>query len=306
MAVSGKTILITGTYGFLGRNLARIYSNQGANIVGIGHGNFTSSELKKYGINKFYSDDVNLSNLINCCKNPDKIIHCASGSSVPYSIVNPGKDFERSINSTISILEYMRVHARDAKLVIPSSAAVYGQKSKMPISINDSLKPVSPYGNSKKLIESLSIFYANFYKLKISILRFFSLYGAGLKKQILWDACKKCNSGDYKFSGTGFETRDLIHIKDAASLILLAFKNASHNPPIVNGGSGQSITIKELLSFLYKKKGSNNIPIFSGEERKGDPIYFEANIKEALEWGWRPKLNWKEGVANYVEWFENQ
>ena len=120
MPLSGKTILITGTNGFLGRNLAKIYSKQGANIVGIGHGEFTSSEMTKYGINKFYSDDVNLPNLIKCCKNPDKIIHCASGSSVPYSIANPGKDFERSVNSTISILEYMRVHAREAKLVIPS------------------------------------------------------------------------------------------------------------------------------------------------------------------------------------------
>ncbi len=305
MILNGQTILITGANGFLGRNLAKIYSNQGANIVGIGHGEFKSDELKIYGISKFCSDDVNLPNLINCCKNPDNIIHCASSSSVPYSIYNPQKDFEKSVNSTISILEYMRVHAKEARLVIPSSAAVYGQKSKMPISINDSLKPVSPYGNSKKIVESLSIFYANFYKLKISILRFFSLYGQGLKKQILWDACKKANSGEYNYSGTGFETRDLIHIEDASSLILLALKNASDNPPIANGGTGQSITIKELLSFLYKKKGSQFKPIFSGEERQGDPILFEANIKEALDWGWRPKWNWMKGVSDYVEWFEN-
>ena len=142
MFLNGQTILITGTYGFLGSNLAKIYSNQGANIIGIGHGKFTNDELKKYGINKFYSDDINLQNLIKCCRNPNKIIHCGSSASVPYSISNPQKDFERSVNSTISILEYMRVQAKEARLVIPSSAAVYGQKTKMPISINDSLNPV--------------------------------------------------------------------------------------------------------------------------------------------------------------------
>ena len=62
MFLNGQTILITGAYGFLGRNLAKIYSDLGANIIGIGHGEFTYDELKQNGINSFYSDDVNLTN----------------------------------------------------------------------------------------------------------------------------------------------------------------------------------------------------------------------------------------------------
>ena len=117
----------------------------------------------------------------------------------------------------------MRLYAKDSQLVIPSSAAVYGQKNEKSISVHDVLNPVSPYGNHKRICETLSKFYSNYYKLRISIIRLFSLYGPGLKKQLLWDACNKIYSGDQIYSGTGLEKRDWIYIEDAINLILLAF-----------------------------------------------------------------------------------
>ncbi len=305
MLLDGQKILITGTYGFLGRFLANKFSKLGATIYGIGHGNLSSKDLFDNGIANYVCNDLKISTLKEACENPNKIIHCASSASVPYSVFNPKEDFERTVNSTLAVLEFMRLHAKDAQLVIPSSAAVYGQKEKYPISVNAKIKPVSPYGNSKRIAEKLSKFYGKYFKLKISIVRFFSLYGPGLKKQLLWDACKKAILGNHIYHGTGLETRDWIYIEDAASLILLALENSSISTPILNGGTGEAISIKELLIFLYKELGIGVTPNFSGIVREGDPLYFEADIKESLALGWKPNTLWKDGVLEYVKWYKS-
>tara|TARA_Y200000002_G_C22677851_1_gene662835 strand:+ start:139 stop:1062 length:924 start_codon:yes stop_codon:yes gene_type:complete len=305
MLLDGQKILITGTYGFLGRFLANRFSKLGAVIYGIGHGKLTSKELDDNGITNYVCDDLKISTLKDICDKPNKIIHCASSSSVPYSVLYPKEDFERTTNSTLAVLEFMRLYAKEAKLVIPSSAAVYGQKGKIPISVNAKINPVSPYGNSKRIAEMLSKFYGKHFKLKISIVRLFSLYGPGLKKQLLWDACQKAILGNHLYSGTGLETRDWIYINDAASLILLALENASISTPIVNGGTGKSVSIKELLIFLYKKLGIDVTPKFSEIVREGDPLYFEADIKESLSLGWKPEIFWEDGVLEYVKWYKS-
>ena len=87
MLIEGEKILITGTNGFLGRNLAKKYSRKGAKVYGVGHGRFSSEKMSELGIIKYISGDINLSNLLNTCENPDKIIHCASSSSVSYLLI---------------------------------------------------------------------------------------------------------------------------------------------------------------------------------------------------------------------------
>ena len=179
MLLDGQRILITGTFGFLGRFLANKFSKLGATIYGIGHGKLSLKELDDNGITNYVCDDVKMSTLMDICEKPNKIIHCASSASVPYSVLYPKEDFERNTNSTLEVLEFMRLCAKDAQLVIPSSAAVYGQKDENPISVGAKLNPVSPYGNSKRITEMLTRFYGNHFKLKISIVRLFSLYGPG-------------------------------------------------------------------------------------------------------------------------------
>ena len=151
----------------------------------------------------------------------------------------------------------------------------------------------------------LTRFYGNHFKLKISIVRLFSLYGPGLKKQLVWDACQKASLGNHVYCGTGLETRDWINVDDAASLILLALENASISTPIFNGGTGKAVSIKELLIFLYKQLGINITPNFTGIVREGDPLYFEADIKESLALGWKPKILWEDGVLEYIKWYKS-
>ena len=107
------------------------------------------------------------------------------------------------------------------------------------------------------------------------------------------------------YAGTGLETRDWIYIDDAASLILLALEKASTSTLIVNGGTGKAVSTKELLFFLYNKLGIVLTPEFSGKVREGDPLYFEADIKESLALGWKPKILWEDGVLEYIKWYKS-
>ena len=101
MLLDGQKILITGTYGFLGRFLANKFSKLGATIYGIGHGKLSSKELIDNGITKYVCNDLKISTLKETCKEPNKIIHCASSASVPYSVFYPKEDFERNVNSRL-------------------------------------------------------------------------------------------------------------------------------------------------------------------------------------------------------------
>jgi UDP-glucose 4-epimerase len=82
---------------------------------------------------------------------PDLIIHCAGSGSVGFSMLHPSQDFDRTVLTTRDVLEYVRLHRPNAKVVLASSASVYGNATTMPICVTESLRPVSPYGMHKQI-----------------------------------------------------------------------------------------------------------------------------------------------------------
>jgi UDP-glucose 4-epimerase len=304
MNLNKRTILITGAYGFIGRHIAKFMFNKGARVIGIGHGIWKKSEWESWGLSEWYVADITLDNLILSASKPDVIFHCASGSSVPLSISNPMLDFERSINSTLAILNFMRIQNFDSCLVLPSSAAVYGLANEGLIKEDEELNPISPYGLHKKIKEELCVFYSKLYKLKIAIVRLFSVYGPGMRKQLLWEACSSLHKNEKIFAGTGTETRDWIHVNDAVNLLSLAANYSNINVPIVNGGCGKAVKVKNILDLI---SGICKIPPpqFSGIKRPGDPFHLQADISKVKSWGWKPEYSWENGVKEYVEWFKN-
>jgi UDP-glucose 4-epimerase len=138
----------------------------------------------------------------------------------------------------------------------------------------------------------------------VSIVRFFSVYGCGLRKQLLWDACCKFANYDTVFMGTGEEVRDWLHVEDAANLLLAATEHASAECPTVNGGSGEGVTVRDVLLHLAGSLPQRGlIPTFSGSQRTGDPSRYVADIERSKAWGWQPKRFWIEGVAEYAAWW---
>lgn len=298
-------ILITGAYGFLGRNVAKEFKRRVENyVVGIGHGKWDKEEYSKWGIDDWYETTITFEALLNINKKFDIIIHCGGSGSVGFSWENPYEDFQKSVQSTLSILEYIRLQNIGCKFIYPSSPAVQGNLGHIQIKENMVSNPVSPYGFHKKMAEELCLSYHNNFKIDIGIIRYFSIYGNGLQKQLLWDACKKIHKSDEViFFGTGKETRDWIHVSDAANL-LYRFSSNFKGYEVINGGSGIETSIKEIIDLLIKYMKKEVTLKFNGVVKEGDPLHFWADINKAKSLKWDLTINIEQGIKDYVQYFK--
>lgn len=256
-----KKVLITGAYGFLGRYAAKKFKQENWDVSGIGHGKWHESEYKKWGLDHWYETTITFEALININMKFDLIVHCGGSGSVGFSYANPYEDFQKSVQSTLSLLEYIRLQCKECHFIYPSSPAVLGSLGDRPIHEDEVSDPVSPYGFHKKTAEELCFSYHKNFGIKTSIIRYFSIYGEGLQKQLLWDACTKIKNADdqAQFFGTGDETRDWVNVVDAAELIYLMHESSGSQSTvnIVNCGSGEKMTVRDTLSLLvslYQKE----------------------------------------------------
>lgn len=300
----GKYVLVTGANGFVGRHVAKQMAHDGWLVTGLGHGSWTREDWHRWGVAEWHVADVTLETLITYGGKPDIIVHCAGSGSVGFSITNPKQDFQRTVETMLAVLEFSRMCAPKARIVYPSSAGVYGVVRKLPILESDPLFPASPYGVHKRIAEQLCESYAQHFGLAVAVVRLFSVYGAGLRKQLLWDASQKIICGETDFFGTGDEIRDWLHVEDAASLLIAAAAHASTECPVVNGGAGEGVTVQAVLAELFTYFARDDIPKFSGVTRSGDPAGYLADISLSKQWGWQPTIKLSNGLREYAEWFK--
>jgi UDP-glucose 4-epimerase len=275
-------------------------------VVGIGHGDWTRDEWQNWGLTAWHELDVSVASLSAHAHKPDVIIHCAGSGSVGFSIENPAQDFERTALTTLNVLEYVRTTSPRTRVVYPSTAAVYGSSTSLPLRIDSTLNPVSPYGVHKKAAEDLCRSFARNFRLNASIVRIFSAYGRELRKQLLWDACQKVRHGNFTFSGNGIETRDWVHVEDIAELLVCASEYSTPEVPTVNGATGVETATHDILIHLFDSLGETARPQFSGNYRLGDPDRYLGDPEPARQWSWSPKLDWRAGVRDYALWFMEQ
>lgn len=297
--------LVTGANGAIGRHVAFTLAAHGWQVVGLGHGTWGHEEQLAWGVSHWYKGDVNLITLQAIKISPSLIIHCAGSGAVGASFEEPYTDFARTVSATLAVLEYIRINCPNAKLVYPSSAAVYGVAEQFPIRETANLTPASPYGAHKKIAEDLILEYSKYFHLNCAIVRLFSIYGPGFRKQLLWDACNHILNNEAQFYGTGDETRDWLHVSDAAKLMLCASENAACDCPIINGAGGKAVTVREIILELIGLMNSSVKPVFCGTHKKGDPVHYLADIQRSLEWKWKPEISLKDGLINYVDWFKS-
>lgn len=299
-----KSVLVTGGYGFLGRAVAKQFKLQGYRVVGIGNGRWDGDEMHTHGFDEWLDASVTMASMLTLKDRFEVFVHCAGNGSVGYSLVNPLQDFKKSVDSTAELLEFVRISNPNAVVVYPSSAGVYGAKDDYPIRESDNLNPISPYGYNKRLSEQLCESYSKIFGLKTRAIRFFSIYGPGLTKQLLWDASNKllAAGGEIEFAGSGQETRDFIYVNDAAELI---FEMAVQRDQfiVINGAGGIKVTVKSLIEQLRDRINPELDIVFRGNTRQGDPQYYHADISRAASFGWTPSTILSNGLDKYVAWF---
>lgn len=304
--MSRGTALVTGAYGFIGRHLARELVREGWDVHGIGHGDWTAQDARAWGIGAWHRESVTLAKLLDLGFAPDVIVHCAGTGAVAPTYTNPHGEFQRTVGTTNDVLEFIRKTAPECRLLLMSSASVYGEPNKIPIPETARLSPVSPYGRFKQAAEDLCATYSRHFGLRVTVLRLFSIYGAGLRKQFLWDACRKLPAGGASFAGTGQELRDWLAVSDLAELVgVLARSPSDEAFEILNVGSGQATAVAELLGLLADRLGVGRDKFsFSGVAFPGNPNALVADIARAKRRCWSPRTSLAEGSRAYVDWYK--
>jgi UDP-glucose 4-epimerase len=300
-----KKILITGAKGFLGQNVARYFKSQGYETFGIGHGDLLVDECMTIGLDYWYKSDISVDAIKDIKIDFDLIVHCGGSGSVGFSVEHPYQDFKKTVDGTLEVLEYMRLYNPNAYLIYPSSPAVQGECPDVPIKEEYIGKPASPYGYHKKIAEDLCQSYSEKYSLNIAIIRLFSVYGEGLKKQLLWDACIKIKNAkdEVLFWGTGDETRDFIHVDDAVSMMDNLYK-LNDRFIIINGGIGKKHTIFEVVNMIKKYLNVETNLIFNNEVNVGNPQYYWADMYKLKELQLKSNIDFEDGLELFVNWFQ--
>jgi UDP-glucose 4-epimerase len=306
------TVWVTGANGFIGRYLVRFLADRGHSVHGIGHGAIADLERLRLGLAHWLNGEIDVANLDLLAGRsgpPSTLFHLAGGSSVGLSIEQPYEDFARTVGGTARLLEWLRRAAPDCRLIAASSAAVYGSGHPTPISENAETHPISPYGRHKLMMEELCRSYAATYGVRSTVVRFFSVYGAHLRKQLLWDICCRLQKGERTLAlgGTGDESRDWVEVRDAVRLFgAIAEAPQAENYQVINGGSGAGACVADVARELAKAWGGEIAVQFSGLARSGDPFSLVADDARLRALSFACEIPLARGIADYVRWFKDQ
>ncbi|MEA5536088.1 NAD-dependent epimerase/dehydratase family protein [Crocosphaera sp. XPORK-15E] len=298
-----KTILITGVAGFLGRYIARHFFEEHWTVIGIDNSspeNAPLSYLAKY--DRFHLPNTGLSSLLQEYS-PRVCVHCAGRASVGLSISDPAADFYGNSVITFEMLNALRVYAPNCRFIFLSSAAVYGNPASLPVSESQPPAPLSPYGFHKWQGEQLCLEFAQVYSLPTASLRIFSAYGAGLRRQVIWDICQKALT-EHKLilKGTGQESRDFIHAFDIAKAVHLVATSAVMKGEVYNLGSGREATITVVATLIVQALGISLDLQFDGIVPPGTPRCWKASITKLQELGFSPSIPLEKGIESFISW----
>ena len=296
-------VLITGVAGFLGRYAAQHFSTEGWSVVGVDNASPENAPLPT--LTAYYNLHLPNPAFVDLLKNhsPAVCIHCAGRSSVGFSITDPSPDFYDATVLNFEILNALRLHAPECKYLFLSSAAVYGNPKALPVKETDPPNPVSPYGFHKWQCEQSCLEFSKVYGMSTASLRLFSAYGPGLRRQVLWDICRKIFiHKSLSLQGTGKESRDFIHAIDIARSLKIVAENAPLQGEVYNVGSGLEVTIEDLSGMILSATQSNLSPRFDGVVPQGTPRNWKADISKLESLGFTPSIPLPQGVKSYVSW----
>ena len=296
-----KKILITGSHGYIAKNIAKKLKKKNFDLYGIGRGKWEKKDYKKWGYLDQINGNLTKKNLSKYNLKFDFIIHCAGSGLVG---LKRKVDFINNVKSTMSLINFLEKNQNETKIIFMSSYSIYGNDFKYPVSEKFATKPVSIYAINKKKSENLLLNFSKKYKSHLMILRIASLYGDGLKKQLIYDACSKISKGLNNFYGTGREKRDFIHISDLVNIVLYFCMKGFSNTNIINCGSGKGRRIKDVLKLISSGFNSRNKIVFNRKKLNSNPINLISNIRQLKRIGIKPKKNFIIGVKQYVKWFK--
>lgn len=308
-----KKVLVTGAAGFIGARTVEKLLETNIEVVGIDNLNdYYDVRLKeerrdsivKKGCQFIQADIEDKTSLNKIFTNHkfDVVFNLAARAGVRYSMENPDVYMSTNAQGTLNILECMRTTGVE-KLVLASTSSLYAGQ---PMPFREDLPvntPISPYAATKKAAEVMAYTYHYLYKIDVSIVRYFTVYGpAGrpdMSPYIFSEALLK--GADIPVFGDGTQSRDFTYVDDIAEGTILAGKNLGYE--IINlGGGNNPFTLNQMIQMMEKISGKTAKVKF-GNTVKGDMDVTWADISKAKALlGWSPKVSFEDGLRRTIEW----
>jgi UDP-glucuronate 4-epimerase len=312
-----RTILVTGGAGFIGSHLTARLLERGLHVVCLDDFNdYYDPAFKRANVATFASGanwtlvegDIRDAALVDGTfrrHGVSAVIHLAARAGVRPSIRQPRLYEEVNGIGTLNLLE--AAHRWGAySFIFGSSSSVYGANSKVPFSEEDPVtNPLSPYAATKRANELMCWTYHHLYGLKVTGLRFFTVYGPRQRPEMaIYHFTERLARGQAvpRF-GDGSTARDYTYIDDVVAGVLAAF-DADGEFEIVNLGGSRTTTLQRLIELIAGELG---IPPKVEElpDQPGDVPLTYADVSKAERlWGWRPQVPIEEGIARFVRWFK--
>lgn len=299
-------ILITGGAGFIGTHISRLLLDQGHQVLIFD--NLSRSDTKYLNSKAlFIKGDIKDSALLEkCLKDIDWVIHLAQFLDVEESVREPLLYFQNNVLGTLNLLQSMK-KAGARKIVFSSSACVYGNPKKQPLTENAQLAPANPYGVCKVAVEALLSSFYQQYGFDVIILRYFNPYGPmenhlpethAIPKFIKAALAKKA----VPLYWQGKQVRDFIYIEDLARAHIDVFKLTGYQ--IFNIGTEKGMKVIDVVKTISNILGYK-LEVEDLGERAGDvPANYASSAKFKKVTGWKPKYTLREGLTKTVEWFK--
>ena len=339
--LNNRTILVTGSAGFIGANLVKrlLADVPSAKIIGIDSVNdYYDVRLKEYRLEELkknenftfikgnIADKALIESVFEKFK-PTVVVNLAAQAGVRYSITNPDAYIESNLVGFFNILEACRKNPVD-HLVYASSSSVYGSNKKVPYSTEDKVdNPVSLYAATKKSNELMAHAYSKLYNIPSTGLRFFTVYGpAGRPDMAYFGFTNKLVNGEtIKIFNYGNCKRDFTYVDDIVEGVVRVMQGAPEKkngedglpiPPyaVYNIGNNQPENLLDFVQILSEELVQAKVlpEDYDFEAHKelvsmqpGDvPITYADTDALERDYGFKPSTSLREGLRRFAEWYK--
>src|SRR5580704_15284936 len=307
--------LITGVGGFIGSSLAHELLQRGEQVRGVD--NFSTGKRENLAqilgqIDFREADLLDLDAMKSACAGVDYVLQQAAIPSVPKSVLDPIASNRANVDGTVNVL----VAARDARVkrvIYAASSSVYGDTPTLPKHEGMTTDPISPYAVAKLASEHYLTSFYRCYGLATVALRYFNIFGprqdpSSAYSGVLAKFITQMLAGKPPtIFGDGEQSRDFTYIDNAVDANLLACKApaAQVAGKVFNVATGRRVTLNQTFTLLKTLTSYSGSPLYAAE-RGGDIKHSLADISAAEEHlGYKPKVNFEEGLRRTVEWYRS-
>lgn len=304
-------VVITGGAGFIGTNLSKRLLNEGYGVVALDDLSSGSEEnVRASGVHLIRGSVLDEDTLNAAFEDTDVVIHLAASTSVQGSIEDPESTLEVNSTGTLKVLNAIRRHGIK-KLVMASSAAVYGNNPAARQSEDLLPMPLSPYAASKLAAEAYATAFGHSYGIETLVFRFFNVYGPFQRADdtyasVIPSFIEAALSGQpLRVDGDGRQTRDFTYVDSVSDVIARAIVDSVTFPEAVNLASGTQTSILDLVLAMEQILG-RELPIYHAEARVGDVLRSQADNARLHDLF--PDLLFatlSEGLSSTFAWYQN-